>query len=52
MNFLEKYKNEEIEEDINFYKKLENINKLDKLVNTSKFKEELLNNLITKLNIK
>ena len=49
LNFLEKYKNEEIEEDIIFDEEVENINKLDKLVNTSKFKEELLNNLITKL---
>ena len=52
LNFLEKYKNEEIEEDIIFDEEVENINKLDKLVNTSKFKEELLNNLITKLNTK
>ena len=52
LNFLEKYKNEEIEEDIIFDEEVENINKLDKLVNTSKFKEELLNNLITKLNAK
>ena len=52
LNFLEKYKNEEIEEDIIFAEEVENINKLDKLVNTSKFKEELLNNLITKLNTK
>ena len=52
LNFLEKYKNEEIEEDIIFDEEVENINNLDKLVNTSKFKEELLNNLITKLNTK
>ena len=52
LNFLEKYKNEEIEEDIIFDEEVENINKLDKLVNTSKFKEELLNNLITKLTTK
>ena len=52
LNFLEKYKNEEIEEDIIFDEEVEDINKLDKLVNTSKFKEELLNNLITKLNTK
>ena len=52
LNFLEKYKNEEIEEDIIFDEEVENINKLDKLVNTSKFKEELLNNLIIKLNTK
>ena len=52
LNFLEKYKNEEIDEDIIFDEEVENINKLDKLVNTSKFKEELLNNLITKLNTK
>ena len=52
LKFLEKYKNEEIEEDIIFDEEVENINKLDKLVNTSKFKEELLNNLITKLNTK
>ena len=52
LNFLEKYKNEEIQEDIIFDEEVENINKLDKLVNTSKFKEELLNNLITKLNTK
>ena len=52
LNFLEKYKNEEIDEDIIFDEEVENINKLDKLVNTSKFKEELLNNLITKLTTK